>query len=348
MNYRNLGSTGLEVSELGLGCSSLGNSIFNYAHENEFLKVLNYAFENGINFFDTADSYAYGHSEILIGKAFGNKRDKVIICTKVGFLPSSLSLRAKSLIPFLGNARKLIAPFKKNLKKLSKKNQNFSYKHIQSSVEKSLKRLNTDYIDLYLLHNPPTELIQKGEVFKILNELKKEGKIRFYGVSAHTIDDAVLCLNYPEISALQIEFNLLHQEAAWKLFPFLEQRKIGIIAKVPLARGLLTEYGKVKTGSFISRQEFYERHKGNLKKLEKEINKKIIPEAAIRFILKFHEVSTLIAGTKSFEHLKENLRILSRPDLSFKELEKVFKIYSPEKEPRYVAEVSGRQEEKRG
>ena len=118
MNYRNLGSTGLKVSELGLGCSSIGNSIFNYSDENEFLGILNYAFENGINFFDTADTYAFGNSESLIGKAFANKRDKIIISTKVGFLPSSLSSHTKYLIPFLGSARKIIMPFKKSLKKL--------------------------------------------------------------------------------------------------------------------------------------------------------------------------------------------------------------------------------------
>jgi aryl-alcohol dehydrogenase-like predicted oxidoreductase len=231
-----------------LGCSSIGNSIFNYNDEKEFIKLLNHAFENGINFFDTADSYAYGHSETLLGKAFSEKGSKVIISTKVGFLPSSLSSRTKSLIPFLGNTRKLISPFKMSLKRFSKKNQDFSPEHISSSVEKSLKRLNRDYIDLYLLHSPPAELIEKSAVFKILNDLKNEGKIRFFGVSARTIDDAVMCLHYPEISALQIEFNLLIQEAVWKLFPLLMQKQIGIIARVPLARGLLTSYGKVKTG----------------------------------------------------------------------------------------------------
>ena len=170
MKYRNLGTTGLKVSELGLGCSSLGNSVFNYGDESEFFEVLNYAFENGINFFDTADTYGFGNSETLVGKAFRNKRDKVIIATKVGFLPSSLSSRAKYLIPFLGNARKIIIPFKRRLKKLSKKNQDFSPGHIRQSIEKSLTRLKTDYIDIYLLHNPPAKIIMEGEVFRILDE----------------------------------------------------------------------------------------------------------------------------------------------------------------------------------
>jgi len=326
MNYRILGSTGLEVSELGLGCSSLGNSIFNYGDEGEFLEVLNYAFENDINFFDTADTYGFGNSEALIGKAFSKRRDKVIISTKVGFLPSSLSSHTKNLIPFLGNARKLIIPFKKRLKRLSKKKQDFSSEHIRQSIEKSLIRLKTDYIDIYLLHNPPVEIIKEGEVFKILDELKAAGKIRFYGISAHSIDDAVLCLSFPEISVLLVEFNLLNQEATLKLFPLLEKKQPGIIARVPLARGLLTVNGKVKTGFFSYNEELYTKCKANLEKLENEIGNKILPEAAFRFILGYKQVSTLIVGTRSMTHLKENLRILSDQSLTNDELRKIYSI----------------------
>ena len=327
MNYKNLGTTGLKVSELGLGCSSLGNSVFNYGDESEFLGILNYAFENGINFFDTADSYAFGNSEALIGKAFGNKRDKVIITTKVGFLPSSLSTHAKKLIPFLGNARKLIMPLKKNLKRLSKKNQNFSTDHIRQSIEKSLTRLKTDYIDIYLLHNPPSKTIMEGQAFKILDELKAEGKIRFYGISAGSIDDAFMCLSFPDISVLEIEFNLLNREATLKLFPFLEKKQTGIIAKVPLARGLLTLKGKVKTGLSYNKEPNMI-YKANLIKLQNEINKNVLTEVAIRFILKHQHVSTLIAGTRSISHLKENLRILSNPSLTNDDLEKIFTSFS--------------------
>jgi aryl-alcohol dehydrogenase-like predicted oxidoreductase len=328
MNFRNLGSTGLKVSELGLGCSSLGNSVFNYGNEDEFLAVLNFAFENGINFFDTADTYAFGNSETLIGKAFRNKRDKIIIATKVGFLPSSLSSHAKNFIPLLGSARKLIKPFKKGLKKLSKTNQNFSAEHIRQSIEKSLVRLKTDYIDVYLLHNPPAKIIKEGEVFKILDDLKAEGKIRFYGVSAGSIDDAVMCTNYPEVSVLQVEFNLLNQEAASKLFSILEKKQIGIIARVPLARGLLTVNGKVKTGSFSYNKKYNAKQKLNLSKLENEINKNILPEAAFRFILGYQQVSTIIAGTRSVSHLKQNLKTLTNPHLTQGELEKIIVDFS--------------------
>lgn len=323
MKYRDLGATGLKVSELGLGCSSLGNSVFNYGDESEFLKVLNYAFENGINFFDTADTYALGNSEILIGKAFQNKRDKIILATKVGFIPSSLSRSVKNLIPFIGSARKLISPFKKSLKRLSKRNQDFSSEHIRQSIEKSLTRLKTDYIDIYQLHNPPADVIKEGHVFKLLDDLKTQGKIRYYGVSAATIDDAVLCLNVPGISSLQIEFNLLHREAAAKLFTLLKRNQRGIIVRVPLARGLLTDKAKVQTGSFSCDSNFNSKQTENLQTLQAEMNKKKFPEAALRFILDFPEVSTVIAGTKSVNHLKENLQSLSHPSFTLDEFEKI-------------------------
>ena len=262
------------------------------------------------------------NSETLLGKAFENKRDKVIISTKAGFLPSSLGAPAQYLIPFLRNTRKLIYPFKKTLKKLSRKNQDFSHAHIRQSIEKSLARLKTEYIDIYLLHNPPADLIAEGEIFNILEELKSEGKIRFYGVSTRSIDDAVLCLDIPGISVLQIEFNLINQEASSKLFPFLEKRQRGIIVKVPLARGLLTENGKVKTGSYSGKLTTMQ--KANLKNLKMETNKKILPEAAFRFILEHQPVSTLIAGTKSIKHLKENLGIITNPLLNYDALEKIF------------------------
>lgn len=316
MHYRSLGSTGLKVSELGLGCSNLGNAVFNYGSDNEFTQVLNYAFENGINFFDTADTYSYGNSETLIGKAFKNKRDSIIISTKVGFLPSSLSSPAKMFVPFLGKTRKLIYPFKKYLKKASKKRQNFSEGHIRESIEKSLTRLNTDYIDIYLLHNPSAEIIKKGNIFKVLDDLKNEGKIRYYGVSANSIDDAVLCLNFPDVTVIQIGFNLLNRKAESQLFPFLKNNPKGIIARIPLARGLLTGNGKVMTGAYTDSTKFPRELKAKINRFNDVVRKKILPEAAFRFILGYQEVSTLIAGTRSVKHLEENIKSVNEPALS--------------------------------
>ena len=320
MRYRSLGSTNIKVSELGLGCSSLGNSVFNYGEEDEFLRVLDYAFESGINFFDTADTYTFGNSESLIGKAFKRKRDKVIISTKVGFLPSSLSTYAKSFVPFLGSSRKFIKPFKRSIKKISKKKQDFSSSHILQSIEKSLKRIRSDYIDIYLLHNPPSKILIEGEIFVLLDKLKVEGKIRFYGVSAGSIEDAVLCLNIPNVSVLQVKFNIIQSEAASKLFPFMGNIKKGIIARVPLARGLLTENGDIKTG-FYSIEKDHD--KAKLEILKRELDKINLREAAVRFILQYPEVSTLIIGTRSINHLKENLKLFESPSFMRNKFENI-------------------------
>jgi aryl-alcohol dehydrogenase-like predicted oxidoreductase len=175
MNYRPLGTTGLSVSELGLGCSAIGSSVFNNLTDTDSINLLKYAFDNGINFYDTASTYTFGNSEKLIGKAFKVCRDKVIISTKVGFLDSSLARYARIISPFISPFRRYIVPHKKKLKKISKKRQDFSKQHILQSIEGSLKRLNTDYVDLYLLHNPSADIISQGDVFETL-EKSKEGR----------------------------------------------------------------------------------------------------------------------------------------------------------------------------
>jgi aryl-alcohol dehydrogenase-like predicted oxidoreductase len=239
MNYRSFGSTGLKVSEIGLGCSRLGSSVFRN-DDRESSRVLARALELGVNFYDTADTYGYGNSEELIGRVFKGQRSHVIIASKVGMLPSSLGRIGMILLPILQPVRHVIQPLKDPLRKLSKSRQDFSSKHIKQSIEKSLTRLQTDYLDLYQLHNPPTWVLERGEVFETLEYLKDQGKIRFYGVSARTARDALICLKYSKVSSLQVVLNLVEQEAVEELLPLAEQSKIAIIARVPLARGLLT------------------------------------------------------------------------------------------------------------
>src|ERR1700757_1604082 len=254
MNYRSFGSTGLQVSEIGLGCSNIGGSVL-YKDERESLRVLHRAFEFGINFYDTSDSYKYGNSERLIGQAFKNRRSRVIIASKVGHLPSSVDRIGKILIPVLQPVRKVIQPFKSTIKKVSKQRQDFSSTHIKEAIEQSLRRLQMDYLDLYQLHSPPTWVIEQGDVFETLDELKRQVKIYFYGVSAETISDALLCLKYSNVSSLQVVLNLLEQEAVKELLPLAEKKGIAIIARVPLARGLLTRKKAVQTGPTIDRDQ---------------------------------------------------------------------------------------------
>ena len=214
----------------------------------------------------------------------------------------------------------LLNLLKDQFKKISKKKQDFSSSHILQSIEKSLKRIRSDYIDIYLLHNPPSKILIEGEIFVLLDKLKVEGKIRFYGVSAGSIEDAVLCLNIPNVSVLQVKFNIIQSEAASKLFPFMGNIKKGIIARVPLARGLLTENGDIKTG-FYSIEKDHD--KAKLEILKRELDKINLREAAVRFILQYPEVSTLIIGTRSINHLKENLKLFESPSFMRNKFENI-------------------------
>lgn len=323
MNYRSFGSTDLLVSEIGLGCSEIGSGVF-YKDERESLRLLNRAFELEINFYDTAELYGYGHSEELIGRAFKGRRSQIIIASKVGMLTSSLGQISKALLPILQPVRQIIQPCKDLLKRASKQRQDFSSDHIRKAIEQSLRRLHTDYLDLYQLHNPPTWVIERGEVFETLDNLKHQGKIRFYGVSAETISDALLCLEYPNISSLQVVFNILEQEAAKELLPSAHQKRIAIIARIPLARGLLTPTMTVQTGPPINRFQL-QIARAKVEQLSLLLNEKSrsLPQIAIQFVLYHPQVSVVIPGARMVKHLEENVASLRVPPLTKEELERI-------------------------
>jgi aryl-alcohol dehydrogenase-like predicted oxidoreductase len=322
MNYRSFGSTGLKVSEIGLGCSGIGGSVF-YKDDRESARVLNRAFELGINFYDTADTYTNGRSEKLIGSAFKDRRSQIIIASKVGMLPSSLYRLGKTLLPVLRPIRRVIEPWKSTLKKVSKHRQEFSSLHVKKSIEQSLRSLQTDYLDLYQLHSPPSWVIEQGEVFETLDLLKHQGKIRFYGISAKTISDAILCLKYPNISSLQVVFNLLEQEAVRELLPLAQRKGIAIAVRVLLARGLLTNKMTVQTGPTINRNQL-QIARAKVEELSFLANKKrALSQAALQFVLCHSQVSVVIRGTSKVKHLEDNIKALEAPTLTKEEIEKI-------------------------
>ncbi len=315
---RVLGATGLRVSVLGLGCSSLGGGVF-YRNDAESIRLLNRAFERGVNFYDTADSYGYGHSERLLGRAFQGRRRDIIIATKAGFLPSSLANVARFALPVFAPFRRLLQPWKKPLNRASKKRQDFSPSHLIRAIEGSLRRLQTDYVDLYQLHNPPAAVLEEGGVFEVLERLKRQGKIRWYGVSAHTIEDAFIALRHSGVSTLQVVFNATEPEAAAQLFPAAARQQVGIIARVPLGRGLLTDRAKVQTGFWHDVTPAMQQRRLALEKLARTAGCPI-PQMALQFVLSHPEVSTAISGTRSAQHLDENLQALERPPVRAEEL----------------------------
>ena len=322
MNYRSFGDTGLKVSEIGLGCSHIGQGLIK-RDKKESIRVLNRAYELGVNFYDTADSYTNGRSEKLIGSAFKDRRSQIIIASKVGMLHSSLYRFGKTFFPVLMPVRRVIEPWKSTIRKISKRRQEFSPLHIKKSIERSLRNLETDYLDLYQLHNPPSWIIERGEVFETLDLLKSQGKIRFYGISAKTIGDAILSLKYSNISSLQVVFNLLHQEASKELFPLASHRKIAIIVRVPLARGMLTKNLTDKSGELLNRTDL-QTVRAKTVGLSFLVNeKRSLCQAALQFVLSHPQVAVVIPGTSKVKHLEDNVRAPEAPPLTEEELGKI-------------------------
>ena len=237
MKYRQLGTTGIRISEIGFGAWAIGGPFtvsgraigWGKVDDKSSLEALVRAFDLGVNFVDTADVYGFGHSEEIVGRATRSSKNEIYVATKVGFLRKEI---AGSI-------------------------QDFSPKHILNSCEGSLGRLGRDCIDLYQLHCVPLKIIQRGDVFSALDKLKKQGKIRAYGVSIITDEEALAAMKCPGVQCVQIIFNILRQKPAKTVLPLAKKNKVGILARVPLASGLLT-------GKFNSRSRFSaEDHRSN-------------------------------------------------------------------------------------
>ena len=183
MKERRLGKTGLRVSEIGFGCWAIGGNAYGTVRDEDSLDALEAAWDSGVNFFDTADIYGEGHSEELLKKFLkGKSRDRLILATKCGWDFYKTSEKPASLLPLPGPPGKL---------NHTGHRKNFDTGYIHFACEQSLKRLGTDVIDLFQLHNPSLELIQKGDLVSCLEGLKKAGKIRSIGISVHTEVEAL-------------------------------------------------------------------------------------------------------------------------------------------------------------
>jgi aryl-alcohol dehydrogenase-like predicted oxidoreductase len=298
MHYRRLGRTGLMVSEIGFGGWPIGGQMWGSVEDEESLAALQRAFDLGVNFYDMADVYGHGHSEELIGQAFASVRPNVLIATKVGF------------DFYRGEPAK----------------SNWAPEYIRAAIEKSLGRLRTDYVDLYQLHNPPQKLAKDDGVWETLADLRSEGKIRFFGVSARTANDARSYLRAADVDeepssrfgdTLQIAYNLLDQEAALKdVFVEAYRQDWGVISRVPLASGVLS--GKYDAAHYWPPTDF--RAAWSRERLAETVRRvealrflvkppvETMAQAAIAFALSQEAVSTVITGAKTAEQVEDNVR----------------------------------------
>lgn len=310
MQHRVLGRTGLEVSEIGFGAWAIGGN----AHGNSYgptddatsVAAVRRAVDLGCNFFDTADVYGWGHSEALLGEALDGRREEVFLATKVGgdFYHGGVRL-------------------------------NFEPGYIAFALDRSLKRLRTDHVDLYQLHNPPAEMMSDPSTYDVLESLKAEHKIDHYGVSVHEPAEGLLCLEAGKPETLQVPFSLFRQEWIDDLFPEARKANVGIIAREPLGNGFLA--GRIGPGArFVAgdirsywppgmvagRAAVAER----LSFLAKE--GRTAAQAALRFALAFPEVSVTIPGAKTAAQAEENLGASDAPRLSPDELNEARRLHA--------------------
>jgi aryl-alcohol dehydrogenase-like predicted oxidoreductase len=301
MKKRTYGNTGKTVSEIGFGAWQLGNASDWAAKlpEDQAIYLVHEAIDRGCNFFDTAPAYGRGTSEELLGKALKGKREKVVINTKFGN-----HINGK---------------------------KDFSADLIRSSVEQSLKRLQTDFLDSILLHNPPSKYLNGASPqYEVLESLKAEGKIGAYGVSVDSSKDMFEVLNTTNSQVIEVLFNIFHQETA-RAFQLAKEKNVGLIIKVPLDSGWLS--GKYNAQSNFDdvrsrwSPEVIERRANLLDQIKFIADEETsLAQAALQFILAHPEVTTVIPGIKNMAQLEENLSASQKkmPNETVKKLQEIY------------------------
>lgn len=316
MKYRVLGKTNLNVSEISLGTWQVGGKWGSEFNQKNAEKIINTAIDNGINFIDTADVYSNKLSEKAVGKVVKSRAEEVYIATKCG----------RQLQPHT--------------------NANYQVKALRKFVEDSLTNLGVERIDLIQLHCPPTEVYYRPEIFELFDTLTNEGKIRNYGVSVQKVEEALKAIEFEGVSTVQIIFNMFRQRPAELFFKEAKTKNVGIIARVPLASGLLT--GKFTTNSTFEKEDhrFFNRDGAAFDKgetfsgidynlglkavdaLKQLFNNQNLAQKALQWILSFDEVSCVIPGASTVEQLKSNIAATTIPTLSKNEMEQISAIYS--------------------
>jgi aryl-alcohol dehydrogenase-like predicted oxidoreductase len=315
LKRRKLGKTSLQVSEIGLGCWQLGGQLningvsttYGDVTKENAKMIVKKALDYGINTFDTADVYSLGECERRLGNILKEYRSSVYIFTKAGNVPS---YSESSLFEW-----------------------DFSHAHLSSAINRSLKRLDTDYVDLFQVHVPPKSEDDFSNIEKAFKKIKSENQANYCGVSiGNQFETGIKLIEAGLVDTLQTHFSLLEFGAAKELFSIAKKNRVGIIASQPLAQGFLT--GKYKKQSIFSKNDIRTRLSINeiKTKVEKANNFQIFAnenrtmnQVALLYILSHDAISTCIPGSKSIEQLKSNI-LTTEKNLSNNELEKIKEI----------------------
>ena len=305
MKYRKFSDLGWNVSEIGLGCWQIGwcwGDVSDFDARN----VLKEALNKGINFFDTSDTYGDGRSEKFLSEIIKSNSEKIYVTTKLG-------------------------------RRIRGTNYPRGYKHepMEEFIDRSLTNLGIECIDLVQLHCPPIETLRKKETFDLMDSLIKKGKIANYGVSVHTIDDALEAIKFPNVKSIQIVFNIFRQKPAEKFFKLAKKKNIAIIARGPLASGLLT--GEINSSTKFPDNDHRNYNINgeafdigdtfsgvNLSKGLKAVEKlkDLLPgnfslsDVALKWILMHDAVTVVIPGATNKNHVGKNSRASELADIS--------------------------------
>ena len=315
MEYRPLGRTGWKVSAISFGAWAIGGN-WGAVNDKDSLDALHRAIELGVNFIDTADVYGNGRSERLVARLKRDRREEIFIATKAG----------RRLSPHTADG--------------------YNRRNLTRFVERSLRNLKTDAIDLLQLHCPPTEVYYRPEVFNILDDLVEQGKLRHYGVSVEKVEEALKAIEYPNVETVQIIFNIFRQRPAELFFEQAKKRNIGILARLPLASGLLTGRMKPNTKFESDDHRKFNRHGQAFDRGETfsgvdyktglqtvEAIKNLVPagmtlsQFALKWILMFDAVTCAIPGAKRASQAEENIKAADMPALSPNVMSNIRQIY---------------------
>jgi len=321
MEYRELGRTGWKVSTISLGAWAIGGA-WGTVDDKESIAALHRALDLGVNFFDTADVYGDGRSERLLAQLRRERSEPFYVATKAG----------RRLNPHVASG--------------------YNGQNLTAFVERSLQNLGTDALDLVQLHCPPTPVYYMPEVFAVLDDLVKAGKVRHYGVSVEKVEEALKAIEYPAVQSVQIIFNIFRQRPSELFFAQAQRRRVGILARVPLASGMLT--GKFTRSSTFSAEDHraFNRHGEAFDRGETfsgidyqtglravEALRPLVPEGAtlaqmaLRWILKFAAVTCAIPGAKRPEQVQDNATAAELPPLSAETMARIQALYDVEVRP---------------
>ena len=321
MEYRELGRTGWKVSSISFGAWAIGAE-WGSVSDRESLGALRLALDKGVNLFDTADVYGDGRSERLLGQLRRERREPFYIATKAG----------RRLNPHAA--------------------EGYNRNNLTAFVERSLRNLEAECLDLLQLHCPPTAVYYMPEVFGVLEDLKQAGKLQHYGVSVEKVEEALKAIEYPGVQSVQIIFNMLRQRPRELFFAEAQRRQVGILARLPLSSGLLT--GKLDRNTRFEANDHraFNRHGESFDRgetfsgLDYELGLEVVeqlrplvpenmsmPQMALRWILMFPAVTCAIPGAKRPEQVAENAQAADLPPLAQETMSAVEAIYTRQVQP---------------